>query len=71
MYFHAFLNNLDTLSIIGLSSAAHGGVGGLKHTPFPNIWNTYPTGIKISAVIPYLKKIQKKYKLRDKPPKLC
>ena len=36
-----------------------------KKAPIPKICDIYPTMIKIGAVIPSLKKIQKIYKSRD------
>ena len=44
----------------GLFGAAHGCGGDL-----PKIRYTYPTVVKLGIVIPYLRKIQKMYKLRD------
>ena len=35
------------------------------------ICHTYPSSMKPGTVIPYLKKIQKIYKSRDKPLKIC
>ena len=40
--------------------------GGEKD-PLPKICHTYPTKIKLSTVIAYLKKIQKMYESRDIP----
>ena len=34
-------------------------MGGAKKAPPPKIYHTYPTIMKLSTVIPYLKKIQK------------
>ena len=42
-----------------------------KKAPLPKIFHTYPTMMKIGTVIPYLKKIQKIYELRDTPPEFC
>ena len=38
---------------------------GGKETLLPKICHTYPTFMKLGIVIPYLKKIQRIYKLRD------
>ena len=35
--------------------------------PFPKIFHTYLTMMKLGTVIPYLRKIQKIYKSRDTP----
>ena len=53
---------------MGLFEAAHG-LG--EKEPFPKICRTYPTMMKLGTVIPYLKKIQKKYESRDTPLELC
>ena len=55
---------------MGIFGAAHGW-GGAKRPPLPEICHTYPTMMKLSKVIPYLKKIQKIYELRDLPPEFC
>ena len=39
--------------------------------PLPNICHTYPTMMKLGAVIPYVKKIQKISEWRDTPPEFC
>ena len=44
---------------------------GLLTDGCPKICYTYPTMMKLGAVIPYLKKIQKIYKSRDRPPESC
>ena len=54
-----------TLFSMGIFEAAHG--WGTKKAPPPKICHTYPTMIKLGTVMPYLKKIQKTYKSRDKP----
>ena len=41
--------------------------GGGKKTLLPKICHTYPTTMKLGTVIPYLKKIQKKYESHDTP----
>ena len=41
--------------------------GGQKGSLFPTICHTYPTMMKLSTVIPFLKKIQKLYESRDTP----
>ena len=49
--------------------AAHG--LGCKNARLPKIYHTYPTMMKFSTVMPYLKKIQNIYKSRDTPIKFC
>ena len=53
-----------TLFRMGIFGAALGW-GEAKRAPVPKICHTYPTMIKFSTVIPYLKKIQKIYNSRD------
>ena len=49
-----------------------GGSGGAaKRFPLPKICLTYPAMMKLGAVIPYLKKIQKIYESRDTFHKSC
>ena len=48
-----------------------GGGGGAKRPPLRKICLTYPNTMKLGTVIPYLKKIQKKYKSRDTPLEFC
>ena len=45
--------------------------GGGKTVPLSRISHTYPTMMKSSTVIPYLKKIQKTDKLNDTPLAFC
>ena len=45
--------------------------GGGFLAPLPKIRHTYPTMMKLGTVIPYLKKIQKMYKSRDKSFEFC
>ena len=52
-----------TLFRMGLFGDAHG--WRCQKGPLPKICDTYPTMMKLDTVIPYLKKIQKIYKLRD------
>ena len=59
-----------TLLRIGLFGAAHRW-GGRQKGPLPKIYHIYPTKMKFSKVIPYLKKTQKIYELRDTPNELC
>ena len=61
-----------TLFRMGIFGAAHGW-GGLKGPPPPlrKICHIYPTMMKLGTVILYLKKIQKIYQPRDKPPDFC
>ena len=47
------------------------GGGGREKAPLPKICHTYPTVMKLGTVIPYLKKIQKIFELRDTPPEFC
>ena len=44
---------------------------GGKKAPLPKICHTYPTMIKLTTLIPYLKKIQKIYKSCDTPLEFC
>ena len=44
---------------------------GGKKAPLPKICHTYPTMRKLGSVTPYLKKIQKLYKSRDRPTEFC
>ena len=61
-----------TLFRMGIFGATHGwGGGGGRKIPLPKICHTYPTMIKLGAVIPYLKVIQKIYHSRDTPPAFC
>ena len=56
---------------MGIFGAAHGCEvwgRGVKNVPLPKICHTYPTMMKLSTVIPYLKKIQNIYESRDTPP---
>ena len=59
--------HLLTLFRMGIFGAAHGW-GGQKGHPLPKICHTYPTVMKLGAVIPCLKKIQKIYESRDMSP---
>ena len=59
-----------TLFRMGIFGTAHGMGGGAKG-PLPKICRPYPTMIKIGAVIPYLKKIQKIYESCDTPSEFC
>ena len=52
---------------MGLFGAAHGLGGGGQKGPLPKIYHTYSTMMKLSTVIPCLKKIRKLYKSRDTP----
>ena len=54
---------------MGLFEVAHGWGG--QNAPIPKICHTHPTMIKLDKVIPYLKKIQKIYKLCDTPLEFC
>ena len=61
---------LLTLFRMTLSGAAHGW-GRAKRLPISKISHTYPIFIKLATVIPYLKKIQKPHKSRDKSLYIC
>ena len=59
---------------MGGFGAAHGCGGGgerRQKVPSPKICHTYPTMMKIGTLIPYLKKIQKIYKVRDTLLEFC
>ena len=61
---------------MGIFGAAHGWEGGAgqewgKKAPLPKICQTYPTMMKLSTVIPYLRKTQKMYKSRDTSLDFC
>ena len=47
------------------------GLFGSKKTPLRKTCHTYPTMMKHATIIPYLRKIQKIYKLRDTPLEFC
>ena len=49
--------------------AAHG--WGAKRSAHPKICHTYPTMMKLSTIIPYLKKIQNIYESHDTPLEFC
>ena len=55
---------------MGLFGAAHG-FGGKKANPLHKMRHTYPTKMKLGTVILYLKKIERIYESRDKPPDFC
>ena len=46
-------------------------IGRAKKGPLHKICHTYPTMIKLSTVIPYLKKVQKIYESHDTPLEFC
>ena len=51
---------------MGFFGAAHGWGGGEElFAPLSKICHTYPTMTELGTVIPYLRKIQKMFKLRD------
>ena len=58
---------------MGIFSGLLTDVGGREggKAPLPKICHTYSTMIKLGTAIPYLKKIQKIYESRDKPPEFC
>ena len=68
-WFFTFRNVYLTLFRIDFLGAARRW-GGQKD-PLSKICHTYPTMMKLGAVIPYLKKIQKMYKSRNKPCDFC
>ena len=53
---------------MGLFEAAHRWGGGAL---LPKTCHTYPKMMKLNILIPYLKKIQTIYKLRDTPLDFC
>ena len=55
-----------TLFRMGIFRAAYGWRRS-KRSPLPKICHTYPTMMKVGAVIPYLKKIQKMYESSAHP----
>ena len=59
-----------TLFMTGIFGAAHGWRWA-KRPPLPKICDIYPTIMKLGAVIPYLRKIQKVYQSRDTPLEFC
>ena len=68
----AFLLTL-TLFRKGIFEAAYeyGGGGGGGKTKSSILCQRYPIMIKLATVIPYLKKIQKAYGSRKRPPDFC
>ena len=56
---------------MGFFGAAHGWGEGQKGPTLPKICHTYPTKMKLGTVIPYPKKIQKRYESRDTPREFC
>ena len=56
---------------MGIFGAAHGWGEWAKRRPLPKICYTYPSMMKLGAVIPYLKKNQKIFESRDTPPDFC
>ena len=60
---------------MGIFEAAHGwrgdGGGGGQKGPFPKRCHTHPTMMKLSIVIPSLKKIQNIYESRGTHPEFC
>ena len=59
-----------TLFRMGFFGATQGW-GSAKKAPLSKICHSYPTMMKLGIVIPYPKKIQKIYKLRDTPLEFC
>ena len=66
------LRNLNPIQD-GSFRAAHGWErgGDGKRDSAPKICQTYPSKVKISTVIPYLKKTPKIYESRETPLKFC
>ena len=62
-----------TLFRVGIFETAHGwrGGGGIKKAPLHKFCHTYYTMMKLGTIIPYLKKIQKLYELRDALIEFC
>ena len=56
---------------VGFFWAGHEWRRGCLFSPLPKICHTDPTMIKLGAVIPYVKKIQKMYKSRDTSLEFC
>ena len=58
---------------MGFVGAGHDAGGGAKSPthPFPKICHTYPTMMKLGAVIPYPKKVQKTDESRDRLLEFC
>ena len=58
---------------MGFFGGAHGWGrgGGIKKTPLPKTFHTYPTIMKLGTYIPYPKKSQKIYESRDTLLELC
>ena len=56
---------------MGPSGAAHGWGWAKSPSPLSEICHTYPTMMRLGAVVPYLKKIQKIYKSCDTPHEFC
>ena len=52
---------------VGLFKRVAHGLGGRKRLPLSKICLTYPTMMTLGTVVPYQKKIQKAFKLRDIP----
>ena len=64
----SFVNHIQVGSFRGCSWI---GVQKCSLPSLPKICHTYPTMMKLSAIIPYLTKIQNIFKLRDTPIKFC
>ena len=65
-----YLNPIQDGLFLGCSRMG-GGERGTKRPPLPKICHTYPTMMKLGTVIPYTKKIQKIYELRDTSLDFC
>ena len=65
------ISPLTLFRMVIFGAAQRWGCGGGKKSPLLKICHTYPAMMKLSTVIPYLKKIPKLYKSRDTPPEFC
>ena len=67
----SLIGRMLTLFRLGFFGAGHEWRRGCLFSPLPKICHTDPTMIKLGAVIPYVKKIQKMYKSRDTSLEFC
>ena len=67
LYFSRFCPYVNPIQDGLFRGCSRMGLGGTKRPPLPKIFHTYPTMMKVGAVIPYLKKIQKICKSHDTP----
>ena len=66
-----FLKEYESLTLFRMSLFGASHEWGSKKYSLPKICHTYPTIMKLDTVVPYLKKIQKKYKSRDTVLEFC